>query len=152
MSAVPELLTEGAKYTWKQITGDRKRLKKANPVNLWPELARKSFLMPDGTTMREMAVTGEEVFLGHWEACRSGIEEELGRALTEDEYEAPAINFGELLAPTLLHTCEGEATWINESGLEPYEDPEFHKLLAEASRDPAMTTFYKAISRTTRKD
>jgi hypothetical protein len=152
MSAVPELLTEGAKYTWKQITGDRRRLKKANPVNLQPKLARKPFMMPDGTSLREMVVTGEEVFLGHWEAYRSGIEEELGRTLTEDEYEAAGINFAELLGPTLLHTCEGEAAWINESELEPYEDPEFNKLLAEASRNPTMTRFYNAISRTTRKD
>jgi DNA-binding FadR family transcriptional regulator len=151
MSAVPELLTEGAKYTWKQITGDRKRLKKANPVNLWPELARKPFMAPDGTTLRETAITGEEVFLGHWEAYRSGIEEELGRTLTEDEYEAAAISFGELLGPSLLPTCEGEAAWINESELEPYEDPEFHKLLAQASRNPTMTIFYNAISRTIRR-
>jgi DNA-binding FadR family transcriptional regulator len=105
--------------------------------------------MPDGTTKK--SVTGEEVFLGHWEAYRSGIETELGRPLSEHEYEAAAINFGELLAPTLLHTCEGEAAWINESELQPYEDPEFYKLLAEASRNPTMTTFYNAISRTTRK-
>jgi DNA-binding FadR family transcriptional regulator len=152
MSAVPELLTEGAKYTWKQITGDRKRLKKANPVSLGPQLARKPFVMPDGTTLREMVVTGEEVFLGHWEAYRSGIEDELGRTLTEDEYEEAAANFSQLLGPTLLRTCEGEAAWINESELEPYEDPQFHKLLAEASRHPTMTTFYNAISRTSRKD
>jgi hypothetical protein len=61
MSAVPELLTEGVKYTWKQITGDRKRLKKANHESLGPQLARKPFMMPDGTALREMVVTGEEV-------------------------------------------------------------------------------------------
>jgi hypothetical protein len=142
MSAVPELLTEGAKYTWKQITGDRKRLKKANPVNLRPQLARTPFMTPDGTTLREMVVTGEEVFLGHWEAYRSGIEEELGRTLTEDEYEEAAVNFVELLGPTLFHTCEGEAAWINESGPEYYE---------YQYSDPLMTTFYNAISRTIRR-
>jgi hypothetical protein len=143
MSAVPELLlTEGAKYTWKQITADRKRLKKANPVNLWPELARKPFMMPDGTTPREMVVTGEEVFLGHWEAYRSGIEEELGPTLTEDEYEEAAVNFGELLGPSLLHTCESEAAWITESERENYE---------YQYSDPVMTTFSNAISRTIRR-
>jgi hypothetical protein len=54
-------------------------------------------MMPDGTTMKELVVTGEEVFVGHWEAYRSGIEEELGRTLTEDEYDAVAINFAKLL-------------------------------------------------------
>jgi hypothetical protein len=142
MSAVPELLTERAKYTWKQITGDRKRFKKANRVNLSPELARKPFMMPDGTTLREMVVTGEEVFLGHWEAYRSGIEEELGRALTEDEYEEAAVNFGELLGPSLLHTCESEAARINES------EPEYYEYQYS---NPAMTTFYNAISRTIRR-
>jgi DNA-binding FadR family transcriptional regulator len=143
-----ELLTEGTKPTLQYLLG-KKRKRRGNPVDLSPCLNSRPRVMPDGTV--EEAVTGEEVFLGHWEAYRSGIETELGRALTEDEYEAAAINFGELLAPTLLHTCEGEAAWINESGLEPYEDPEFHRLLAEASRNPAMTTFYNAISRTIRK-
>jgi hypothetical protein len=51
MSAVPEMINEqyAGKYTWKQITGDKKRLKPANPVQLSPGLSKHPLVRPDGT-------------------------------------------------------------------------------------------------------
>jgi hypothetical protein len=115
--ASAELLTEGrATPTMMDIFGRKKLRRRGNPVDLSPQLKRKPFTMPDGTVKE--AVTGQEVFMGEWEAYQGQLETELGRPLTEDELEEAAIAFVEYCGPELLATCEQTAAWINESGPE----------------------------------
>jgi hypothetical protein len=140
MSSV-ELLNEGIKPTMKDIFGGKKR--RGNPVDLSPSLKRRPLVMPDGTVKE--AVTGEEVFMGEWEAYQGQLESELRRGLTEDELEQAAIAFLEYCRPELLHTCEATAKWINES------KPEYYELQAIANRTPEMNSIYNAISRTIRR-
>jgi hypothetical protein len=143
MSSV-EFLTEGrTNPTMMDIFGRRKLLRRGNPVDLSPTLRRKPFTMPDGAVKE--AVTGEEVFMGEWEAYHGQLETELGRALTDDELEEAAKAFLEYCGPQLLATCEETAAWINESG------PEYYELQAIVNRTPEMNAIYNAISRTIRR-
>jgi hypothetical protein len=65
--------------------------------------------MPDGTVHKECVVTGEEVFMGEWQAYQGQLETELGRALNDDELEEAAKTFLEILGPNLLEDCEATA-------------------------------------------
>jgi hypothetical protein len=75
MSAVPEMINEqyAGKYTWKQITGDKKRLKPANPVQLSPGLSKHPLVRPDGTVKE--AITPVDVLECYWDLFRNDIEE-----------------------------------------------------------------------------
>jgi hypothetical protein len=143
MSSV-ELLTEGrTNPTMKDIFGRKTLPRRGTPVDLSPALKRKPFTMPDGTVKE--AVTGEEVFIGEWEAYQGQLETELGRPLTDDELEEAAIAFLEYCGPELLATCNETAAWINESG------PGYYELEAIANRTPEINAIYNAISRTIRR-
>jgi hypothetical protein len=157
MSAVPQL-SEGAKYTWHQITGDKKKLKKVEKVTLSPILAKKPLTGPDGCYEE---FTAHDVKEAYFDLYAMEIEERIGgtmnpweRHVAWNEFIAADLYFEEFL--------ENEAAEMNDYLKEQYDlalsdlAPYFDTSLVEgyfhikSFDNSTVASVYAAISRTSR--